>query len=86
MLHIAIQAPDDTLLSSILAKLFSDRQMTVGQDVVNYVVRRMERSFAAAERTVDRLDRMALERKRPITRPLAIEMFETDDPDEPGKA
>lgn len=86
MMHIAIAEPDDMLLSLILTKLFADRQMTVGPDVVNYVLRRMERSFVAAERTVDRLDRMALARKRPVTRPLAIEMFETDDPDEPGKA
>ncbi|MEM7056733.1 MAG: DnaA/Hda family protein [Pseudomonadota bacterium] len=86
MLHIAIHPPDDVLLSSILTKLFSDRQLTVGQEVVNYIVRRMERSFAAAERTVDRLDRMALANRRPITRPLATEMFETDDTSEPGKA
>ena len=87
MMHIAIAPPDDTLLSSILVKLFADRQMTVGPDVVNYVLKRMERSFAAAERTVDRLDRMALASQRAITRPLAIEMFETDDDTSgPGKA
>lgn len=86
MMHIVIQPPDDMLLSSILAKLFADRQLTVGKEVVKYIVRRMERSFAAAERTVDALDRMSLARKRPITRPLAIEMFETNETDEPGEA
>ena len=84
MQHIAISEPDDTLLSSILAKLFADRQMTVGEEVVNYLVLRMERSFAAAERTVEQLDRLALAKKRPITRPLAAELFEMDlKPDEP---
>ena len=87
MQHIAISEPDDMLLSSILTKLFTDRQMTVGQDVVRYLLLRMERSFAAAERTVERLDRLALAKRRPITRPLATELFETDpDLNEPRKA
>ena len=77
--HIAIEPPDDELLMAILRKLFKDRQLTVGPDVLKYLVRRMERSFAAAERVVERLDRMALAEKRGITRPLATRLFETEE-------
>ena len=77
--HIAIDPPDDELLSAILRKLFKDRQLTVGPDVLKYLVRRMERSFAAAEAVVDRLDRMALAEKRAVTRPLATRLFEGED-------
>ena len=73
--HVAIEPPDDALLTSILSKLFSDRQITVHPDVLKYLVRRMERSFAAAETVVDDLDRMALAEGRAITRPLAARLF-----------
>jgi chromosomal replication initiation ATPase DnaA len=62
----AIHAPDDTLLQSILVKLFSDRQLAVGQDVISYIVPRMERSFAAAADIVDRADKVALAEKKNI--------------------
>lgn len=62
----AIHAPDDSLLSAILVKLFADRQLTVGQDVISYIVPRMERSFAAATDIVDRADKIALAEKKNI--------------------
>lgn len=79
--HVAIAPPDDMLLSSILNKLFADRQLTAGADVISYLLVRMERSFAAAEDLVDRLDRLALARRRPITRRLARELFPEQAPD-----
>ena len=77
--HAAIAPPDDTLLSSILNKLLRDRQMTVSEDVIVYLLRRMERSFAAAEAVVAELDSLALARRRPITRHLARELFPEPD-------
>lgn len=65
-----IQPPDDSLLASILVKLFNDRQLNVGQDVISYVVPRMERSFAAALALVEQADRIALAEKRNIAIPL----------------
>lgn len=76
--HVAIEAPDDALLSSILDKLFSDRQLSVGSGVTAYLVKRMERSFAAAERVVAHLDHLALSTNRPLTRKLAGDLYRTD--------
>jgi chromosomal replication initiation ATPase DnaA len=45
----------------------------VDLSVVQYLVRRIERSLATAIRVVDRLDRMALEERSRITRALAAE-------------
>jgi chromosomal replication initiation ATPase DnaA len=67
---ICIHAPDDILLASVLIKLFSDRQLTVNNDVVSYLLPRMERSFAAARDVVERADEMALSEKRGISIPL----------------
>ncbi|MCB1782703.1 MAG: DNA replication protein [Alphaproteobacteria bacterium] len=65
-----IQPPDDMLLGSILIKLFSDRQLTVTQDVISYLLPRIERSFAAARDIVALADQMALAEKRGISVPL----------------
>lgn len=79
MAHIRIGEPDDALLSSILTKQFADRQMQVGPDVIEYLLRRIERSFASAERIVARLDRAAMATQRGITRPLAAEVLAEDE-------
>ena len=69
--------PDDTLLSSVMVKLFADRQLHVGPDVIKFLVRRIERSFTAVEAAVEALDRRSLARKRPVTRAMAAEYLES---------
>lgn len=66
----AIQPPDDTLLAALLVKLFADRQLQVSCEVLNYLLPRMERSFAAAHELVREADRLALAEKRPVSVPL----------------
>ena len=66
-----LDAPDDTLLAAVLAKLFSDRQLTPRPDVIPYLVTHMERSFAAAQSIVATLDATSLAQKKPITRAMA---------------
>jgi len=68
---VAVAAPDDALLAALLLKLFGDRQIVVGEDVVLFLVRQMERSFDAARRLVAKLDAAALRDHRGITIPLA---------------
>lgn len=75
-LHAALGAPDDALLSAVLVKLFSDRQLMPSPDTIPYLVRRMERSFRAAEEVVADLDSAALARHRPISRALAAQVLD----------
>ncbi len=65
-----IHAPDETLLGAVLVKMFSDRQIALSHDVLDYVLPRMERSFAAARDLVERADTLALSEKRAISVPL----------------
>jgi len=67
---VSIHAPDDMLLASVLIKLFSDRQLRVSNDVITYLLPRIERSFAAARALVERADHMSLSEKRSISVPL----------------
>jgi chromosomal replication initiation ATPase DnaA len=72
---IALAAPDDALLRSLIVKLATDRQLTVDEALVNYIVNRIERSFAGARAAVARLDQEAMRQHRPVTRTLAAEIF-----------
>jgi chromosomal replication initiation ATPase DnaA len=80
----SIGAPDDFLLAALLVKLFADRQLRIGEDVVTYLMGRMERSFAACARLVERLDRAALAGRRPVTVPLARQVLDGAGPDAEG--
>lgn len=71
--------PDDALLSAVLAKLFSDRQLAVPANLIPYLITRMDRSIAAARILVAALDARALSQHRPITRTLAGEILESHD-------
>ncbi|MEM1343043.1 MAG: DnaA/Hda family protein [Pseudomonadota bacterium] len=73
---VRIEAPDERLLASVLLKLAADRQIVLPPAVVSYIVPRMERSLAAAERLVTALDRASLAARRPVTRPLAASILE----------
>ncbi len=73
---VELKEPDDELLRLTLVKLFSDRQVTVDQPVIDYLVIRMERSIESARQIVEQLDREALAKNRPITRPMAATILQ----------
>ncbi len=73
---VGIRPPDDELLGALLVKLFHDRQLKVADDVLVYLLPRMERSFAAVGSLVDALDRLGLAEGRAVTVPLARNVLE----------
>lgn len=76
---VEIGEPDDFLLTAAITKLFADRQLAVEPHVVQYIASRIERSLATAISVVDRIDRLAMERKARITRQLAGEVVSAHD-------
>jgi chromosomal replication initiation ATPase DnaA len=72
---VMVTPPDDVLLRSLLIKLASDRQLALDESVINYLVNRIDRSFAAARNAIQTLDDEAMRRHRPVTRALAVELF-----------
>lgn len=71
-----LEAPDDRLLSAVLAKLFADRQLIPTPDTIPFLVARMDRAFDSARLLVAQLDRAALSQGRAINRKLAGEVLE----------
>jgi chromosomal replication initiation ATPase DnaA len=72
---VQLKAPDDQLFRALIVKFCADRQMSIDETVVSYIASRIERSFAAARRTVELLDSEALRLGRPVTRALAAELL-----------
>ena len=67
---VAIGPPDETLIAQVVVKLFADRQLDIGPDVVAYLATHMERSFESARNLVAAADTAALAAKRAVTVPL----------------
>lgn len=74
---VAIGQPDDAVLAAAMRKQFADRQMKVDDDVIAYILPRMERSLAKAKDLVELLDREALAGKKSITIPFVKSVMET---------
>lgn len=72
VLTVAMEAPDDSVLAAILRARFGERSITAPADAVEYLVRRIDRSAAAAAAVVDRLDAL----HRPVTRALARQVLD----------
>ena len=72
---VAIAPPDDAVLSAILRARFAERSITPSDDVIDYLVRRLDRSAETAAAVVERLDAL----HRPVTRVLARQVLDAMD-------
>ncbi|HJT08759.1 MAG TPA: DnaA/Hda family protein, partial [Stellaceae bacterium] len=75
---VALAPPDEAHIGALLVKLFADRQLALGEEVVAYLALHLERSFEAAQRAVAALDAAALAEQRPVTIPLARRVLMLD--------
>jgi chromosomal replication initiation ATPase DnaA len=73
----SIGPPDDRLVHALLIKLFADRQLMIADDVVDFLMARMERSFEAANRLVTAIDAASLAARRRVSVPLARDVLKT---------
>jgi chromosomal replication initiation ATPase DnaA len=71
--------PDDEILLGALSKFFRERNIRPGEDLLAYLVRRIERSVPAARSVVARIDEAADQNQRPVTRALAREVLDQSD-------
>lgn len=72
---VQIGKPDEGLVGAVMIKLFADRQILIGKDVLVYLVMRIERSFEVARQVVDAVDSAALASHRRLTVPLARDVL-----------
>lgn len=71
----SMAAPDDMLLQAVMMKQLADKQLRVAPEVVQYLLKRLDRSCAAVRAAVEYLDQAALAQGRSITLPFVKEIF-----------
>jgi chromosomal replication initiation ATPase DnaA len=76
LIALPIWAPDDVLLSGLVRKHFSDRQLDVSEAVVRRIITHVERTPAAVAAFVARADGKALAEKRPVSDRLIVELLD----------
>lgn len=70
-LGLEIPPPDDELLAGLIEEHAGRHGLTLGAEVLGYLLPRIERSHAEAEALVATIDRLSLERKASVTISLA---------------
>ena len=71
--NIEIKLPDDILIRKILIKQFADRQLSLDSEQIEYISKRIERSYSSIIRIVDRVDNLALQHKKAISKNIIKE-------------
>lgn len=66
----ALALPDDTLLQIVIAKFFADRQLRIGNDIAEYIIKRSERSLNFLLPLLQRVETTSLATRREITLPF----------------
>ena len=75
---MSIPLPTDEMMIALLLKMFTDKQMDVGEEVLTYMVGHMERSFSAIRDIVEKTDKLSLLEHRKITIPLVKRVLSSD--------
>ena len=74
-LSVRIKQPDDNLLSLLLVKLFSDKQILIDKKIIKFIVNRSERSFENLQKIVEKIDKKSLLKKKKININLVKEII-----------
>jgi len=61
-----IEKPDDELMFAIILKNLSDRQITLSQKLINYIIQRIESSYSKIFDFIYKIDELSLKKKKSI--------------------
>ena len=68
-----ILKPDDEMLTALIAKLFNDRQITISQEILDYILNYAERSFDYIAKLVEEIDEISWIYGRAVSIPIVKE-------------
>jgi len=74
-LVIGINLPSDDLISVILAKNFSDKQIKVEKKHIDYIIKRIDRSYEKISQFILTLDKYSLKKGSPFSLKLIKEVL-----------
>ena len=65
-LYIKLGAPDDELIYALIVKNFSDRQITIDKKLIDYIIKRIDRSYESIFIFISKVDQLSLQKGKPI--------------------
>ncbi len=61
-----IDKPDDELMFALILKSFSDRQITIDKKLIDFIIKRIDRSYGKIFEFIYKIDELSLKKKKPI--------------------
>ena len=61
-----IEKPDDDLMFAMILKNLSDRQIQIDKKLINFIIKRIDRSYSKIFNFIYKLDELSLKKKKPI--------------------
>ena len=61
-----IDKPDDDLMFALILKNFSDRQIAIDKKLINFIIKRVDRSYDKIFEFIYKIDQISLKKKKPI--------------------
>ena len=61
-----IDQPDDDLIYAIILKSFSDRQIKLDNKIIDYIIKRIDRSYGKMHEFIYKIDELSLKKKKSI--------------------
>ena len=65
-LFVEIEKPDDELIFAIILKNFSDRQIKLDKKIIEFIIKRINRSYSKIYEFIYKIDELSLKKKKPI--------------------
>ena len=65
-LFAKIEKPDDELMFALILKNFSDRQITIDKKLIDFIIKRINRSYSKISEFIYKIDEISLKKKKPI--------------------
>mgnify|MGYP001186985623 CR=1 FL=1 len=70
-----ILKPDDDLIFALIVKNFSDKQIYLEKKIIEYIVKRIDRSYRKISEFIYKIDELSLKKKKPINLKTVKEMI-----------
>ena len=61
-----IEKPDDELMFALILKNFSDRQIVIDKKLIDFIIKRVDRSYGKIFEFIYKIDELSLKKKKPI--------------------
>ncbi|MEO9468864.1 DnaA/Hda family protein [Parasphingorhabdus sp.] len=74
-LLIEIGPPDEAMLKGLFHKFFAARGLAISEDASSYLARRMDRNYLDVQILAQKMDNLATEQKKSITRRVAQDIL-----------